>query len=243
MDKRAFLKTSLLGIGGIMASPLIAEGKYTNPSSSTENMLRDKKFELPQLPFAYNALEPHIDAQTMEIHHSRHHAGYVNNLNNALQGTDSEDITLEAIMKSVSSHSTAIRNNGGGHYNHKLFWEIMSPEGGGRPSGELLSAINGSFGSFDKFRELFSASAATRFGSGWAWLIVSDGKLKLTSTPNQDNPLMNLVPAGERGTPILGIDVWEHAYYLKYQNRRVDYISAFWNVIDWNTVAANLKKA
>ena len=234
MDKRTFLKTGLLGVGGLIASPLISKAGNFNAEASF--------FKLSPLPYAYNALEPHIDARTMEIHHSRHHAAYVNNLNNALEGTG-EERSLESIMKSVSSYSMAVRNNGGGHYNHELFWEIMSPAGGGQPSGELLTAINSSFGSFDKFKELFATAAATRFGSGWAWLVASDGKLMVTSTPNQDNPLMDVVPLNERGTPVMGIDVWEHAYYLKYQNRRGDYISAFWNVIDWNAVASKLKKA
>ena len=234
MDKRTFLKTGLLGVGGLITSPLISKADNFNAERSY--------FKLSPLPYAYNALEPHIDARTMEIHHSRHHAAYVNNLNNALEGTG-EDRSLESIMKSVSTCSMAVRNNGGGHYNHGLFWEIMSPAGGGQPSGELLTAINSSFGSFDKFKELFATAAATRFGSGWAWLVASDGKLMVTSTPNQDNPLMDVVPLNERGTPVMGIDVWEHAYYLKYQNRRGDYISAFWNVIDWNAVASKLKKA
>ena len=234
MNKRTFLKTGLLGVGGLIVSPLISKAGNFNFEGSY--------FKLSPLPYAYNALEPHIDARTMEIPHSRHHAAYVNNLNNALEGTG-EERSLESIMKSVSSYSMAVRNNGGGHYNHELFWEIMSPAGGGQPSGELLTAINSSFGSFDKFRELFATAASTRFGSGWAWLVASGGKLMVTSTPNQDNPLMDVVPANERGTPVMGIDVWEHAYYLKYQNRRGDYISAFWNVIDWNAVAAKLKKA
>ncbi len=242
MDKRTFLKTGLLGIGGMIASPFVSRAGNFNTASSYKSRFNEgNSFELAPLPYAYNALEPHIDARTMEIHHSRHHAAYVNNLNNALGAAG--DRSLESIMRSVSSYSTAVRNNGGGHYNHELFWEIMSPAGGGQPSGELLTAINSSFGSFDKFRELFATAASTRFGSGWAWLVASGGKLMVTSTPNQDNPLMDVVPANERGTPVMGIDVWEHAYYLKYQNRRGDYISAFWNVIDWNAVAAKLKKA
>jgi len=243
MNKRTFLKTGLWGMGGILAAPLISRAGTTSIEPAMENNVAQAgKFELPPLPFAYNALEPHIDAQTMEIHHSRHHAAYVNNLNNALQGTGGADRSLDSIMKSVSTFPVAVRNNGGGHFNHNLFWDVMSPAGGGLPAGELLAAINGSFGSFEKFRELFSTAAATRFGSGWAWLVASDGKLKVTSTPNQDNPLMDVVPAEERGVPVLGIDVWEHAYYLKYQNRRGDYISAFWNVVNWNAVLAKLKK-
>jgi superoxide dismutase, Fe-Mn family len=243
MDKRTFLKTSLTGMAGLISYPIVSKAAFYKPGllSATEGEQKGK-FELTKLPYAHNALEPHIDAQTMEIHHGRHHAGYVNNLNNALQGTDSER-SIESILRSVSSFSTAVRNNGGGHFNHDLFWKVMTPKGGDKPAGDLLSAINGSFGSFDKFKELFSSAAATRFGSGWAWLVASNGKLMVTSTPNQDNPLMDVVPAGERGTPLLGIDVWEHAYYLKYQNRRGDYISAFWNVINWPAVSERLKKA
>jgi superoxide dismutase, Fe-Mn family len=242
MNKRTFLKTSLMGLGGIFAAPVISGTVYASDGNSSDRTYNQEgKFTLPSLPYDYDALEPHIDARTMEIHHSRHHAGYVNNLNNALQGLGGSDKSLEAIMKSVSSYSEAIRNNGGGHYNHRLFWEVMSPKGGGQPSGELLSAINSTFGSFGKFKEQFSSAASTRFGSGWAWLLVRDGKLKISSTPNQDNPLMDVVD--ERGTPILGLDVWEHAYYLKYQNMRGDYISAFWEVVNWDAVSEKLKKA
>lgn len=231
-----------MGLGGIFAAPVISGTGYASGGTLPNRTYNQEgKFTLPSLPYAYDALEPHIDARTMEIHHSRHHAGYVNNLNNALQGSGGSDKSLEAIMSSVSSYSGAIRNNGGGHYNHQLFWEVMSPKGGGQPSGELLSAINSTFGSFGKFKEQFSSAASTRFGSGWAWLMVSEGKLKISSTPNQDNPLMDVVD--ERGTPILGLDVWEHAYYLKYQNMRGDYISAFWEVVNWNAVSEKLKKA
>lgn len=196
------------------------------------------KFELPELPYSFDALAPHIDARTMEIHHGKHHAGYVSKLNGAVEGTDLEGKPLEELLKSVSKHPTAVRNNGGGHYNHSLFWTVMGPNKGGEPSGELGDAINKEFGSFDKFKETFSNAAATRFGSGWAWLVVKeDGALAVTSTPNQDNPLMDV--ADVKGTPILGIDVWEHAYYLNYQNRRPDYIAAFWNVINWDQVAQN----
>ena len=199
-------------------------------------------FELPKLNYAFNALEPHIDARTMEIHHDKHHAGYTNKLNAAIEGTDAAGKSIEEILKHIDSYSTAVRNNGGGYYNHRLFWEIMSPNGGGAPSGDIADAINKNFGSFDKFKEEFSNAAATRFGSGWAWLVKkSDGSLAVTSSPNQDNPLMSI--SDVKGTPILGIDVWEHAYYLHYQNRRPDYISAFYNVIDWNKVGENLKKA
>lgn len=198
-------------------------------------------FKLPELPYAYDALEPHIDARTMEIHHTKHHNGYTNNLNSAIEGTGLESKSIEDILANISSHSGAVRNNGGGFYNHSLFWEIMSPNGGGAPSGDLANAINSAFGSFDKFKDEFSKAAATRFGSGWAWLIVSNGSLKVTSTPNQDNPLMDI--ADEKGTPILGLDVWEHAYYLNYQNRRPDYINAFFNVINWDEVSKRFNSA
>ena len=198
-------------------------------------------FELPDLPYAFDALEPHIDARTMEIHHDRHHAGYTNNLNNAIAGTDLEGKSIEEIISNVSGNG-AVRNNGGGYYNHNLFWTVMSPNGGGAPSGELASAIDQKFGSLDGFKDEFSKAAATRFGSGWAWLIVDGaGNLAVTSTPNQDNPLMDV--AEVKGTPILGLDVWEHAYYLNYQNRRPDYINAFFNVINWDQVNANLAAA
>jgi len=192
-------------------------------------------FQLPDLPYGFDALEPHIDAKTMEIHHDKHHGGYVTKLNNAIEGSPQADMSLEELMKNVGNLSTAVRNNGGGHYNHSLFWTILSPDGGGNPGGELSSAIDKSFGSFDKFKEEFDNAAATRFGSGWAWLIVDDsGALKITSTPNQDNPVMDI--AEEKGTPILGLDVWEHAYYLKYQNKRPEYIASFWNVVNWEEV-------
>jgi Fe-Mn family superoxide dismutase len=193
-------------------------------------------FELPALPYATNALEPNIDQATMEIHHGKHHNAYVTNLNNAIKGTDAESLSIEEICKHISKYTPAIRNNGGGHFNHSLFWTIMAPNAGGKPSGDLATAIDKAFGSFDAFKEQFAAAGATRFGSGWAWLIVSNGELKITSTPNQDNPLMDI--AEVKGTPILGLDVWEHAYYLKYQNKRPDYISAFWNTINWTKVAA-----
>ncbi|ADY54067.1 Manganese/iron superoxide dismutase [Pseudopedobacter saltans DSM 12145] len=199
-------------------------------------------FELPALPYASDALEPHIDQQTMEIHHGKHHAAYVTNLNKALEGKEGADSSLEEINKNISKYPVAVRNNGGGHYNHSLFWTVIGPNGGGAPQGELAEAINAAFGSFEDFKTKFAEAGATRFGSGWAWLIVgADGKLAVTSTPNQDNPLMDV--AEVQGTPILGMDVWEHAYYLKYQNRRPDYISAFWNVIDWNAVAERFAQA
>ncbi|MBX2912142.1 MAG: superoxide dismutase [Cyclobacteriaceae bacterium] len=193
-------------------------------------------FTLPKLPYDFNALEPHIDARTMEIHHGKHHNGYVTNLNKAIEGTDAEKMALEDICKNVSKYPVAVRNNGGGHYNHSLFWTVMGPKGGGSPSGALADAINASFGSFDEMKAKFNAAAAGRFGSGWAWLIKDgNGKLAITSTPNQDNPLMDVAEA--KGTPILGLDVWEHAYYLNYQNRRPDYVAAFWNVVNWEEVA------
>jgi Fe-Mn family superoxide dismutase len=191
-------------------------------------------FELPNLPYDYNALEPHIDAQTMEIHHSKHHAGYTKKLNAAIEGTDLANKSIEDLLANHVDN-TAVRNNGGGFWNHKLFWEVMSPNGGGEPTGDIANAINEQFGSFEKFKEEFSNAAATRFGSGWAWLCVHNGgKLEICSTPNQDNPLMP--NSGCDGEPILGLDVWEHAYYLKYQNKRPDYINAFFNVINWDEV-------
>ncbi len=198
-------------------------------------------FGLPQLPYAYDALEPHIDARTMEIHHSKHHAGYTSKLNAALEGTDLAGKSIEELMANHTDNG-AVRNNGGGFYNHNLFWTVMSPNGGGAPTGELADAINSTFGSFDAFKDAFSNAAATRFGSGWAWLCVNkEGKLEVCSSANQDNPLMPGI--GCEGTPILGLDVWEHAYYLNYQNRRPDYISAFFNVINWEVVSANYAAA
>jgi Fe-Mn family superoxide dismutase len=196
-------------------------------------------FELPKLTYDYTALEPHIDARTMEIHHSKHHNAYVTNLNNALVGSEAEKLSIEDICKNISKYPMPVRNNGGGHYNHSLFWSVIAPNAGGTPSGELADAINAAFGSFDKMKEEFNKAATTRFGSGWAWLVKHEGKLVISSTPNQDNPLMDI--AEVKGTPILGLDVWEHAYYLHYQNRRPDYISAFWNVINWNEVSRRFK--
>lgn len=191
-------------------------------------------FELPKLPYAYNALEPHIDARTMEIHHTKHHAAYTTNLNTAIAGTEMEKMSIEDIMKNISKYPMAVRNNGGGFYNHNLFWTVLTPNASGKPSGVVAEAINTTFGSFDKFKEEFAKAATTRFGSGWAWLVVTNGKLAITSTPNQDNPLMDV--ADVKGLPILGLDVWEHAYYLNYQNRRPDYITAFWNIVNWDVV-------
>lgn len=194
-------------------------------------------FELPELGYAHDALEPHIDARTMEIHHGKHHAGYTSKLNSAVEGTDLKGKSIENILINLDMSNKAVRNNGGGFYNHRLFWEVMSPNGGGTPTGELADAINDAFGSFEAFKDAFSSAAGSQFGSGWAWLCVHEGgKVEVCATPNQDNPLMPKVGCG--GFPILGIDVWEHAYYLNYQNRRPDYVNAFFNVIDWNKVSA-----
>lgn len=199
-------------------------------------------FELEALPYAADALEPHIDKTTMEIHHDRHHQAYVDNLNKAIAGTDAENLSLLDIIKNVSKYSAAVRNNGGGHYNHSLFWKVLGPNTGGAPTGELAEAINATFGSFDELKKQLQAAGATRFGSGWAWLIVgADGKLAVTSTPNQDNPLMDV--AEVKGTPVLGIDVWEHAYYLKFQNKRPAYLEEIFNVINWDAVAQNYAAA
>ena len=198
-------------------------------------------FELPALSYPYNALEPHIDARTMEIHHSKHHKGYTTNLNNAITDTPLADQSIEDILKNLDLKNKSVRNNGGGYYNHRLFWEVMSPEGGGFPTGSLATAINNAFGSFEEFKSAFVKAAATQFGSGWAWLCVqADGNVEICASANQDNPLMPGIGCG--GTPILGIDVWEHAYYLNYENRRPDYINAFFNVIDWNKVASLYEK-
>ena len=199
-------------------------------------------FELPELPYSHDALEPNMDARTMEIHHGKHHAGYTSKLNAAIEGTDLESSSVEDILKGLDMSNGAVRNNGGGYYNHCLFWEVMSPNGGGEPTGELADAINNAFGSFDAFKEAFANAAATRFGSGWAWLCVHEGgRVEVCSTANQDNPLMPGIGCG--GTPILGLDVWEHAYYLNYQNRRPDYIAAFFNVINWDKVEENFSAA
>lgn len=204
-------------------------------------------YQLPSLPYAYDALEPHIDAQTMEIHHTKHHQAYITNVNAAIAGTPNESKSVEELIADLSAvpedKRTAVRNNGGGHANHALFWTVLGPGKGGKPSGELATAIDACCGSFDKFKEEFAKAGATRFGSGWAWLYVSQGKLAVGSTANQDNPLMGQSVAGIAGTPILGLDVWEHAYYLKYQNRRPDYITAFWNVVDWDAVAKRFAEA
>lgn len=192
-------------------------------------------FTLAPLPYPYDALEPHIDKETMQIHHDKHHQAYVNNLNKAIEGTANENKTLDDLVKHAGSISAAVRNNGGGHWNHDFFWNSLSKSGGGKPSGKLADAINSAFGSFEAFVEKFDQAGATRFGSGWAWLISKDGKLEVSSTPNQDNPLMDV--AETKGTPLFGVDVWEHAYYLKYQNKRADYLKAVWNVVNWEKVS------
>lgn len=197
-------------------------------------------FQLPTLKYDYKALEPYIDALTMEIHHTKHHGAYTNNLNAAIEGTSLSSLSIEDILKDISKHSPAVRNNSGGYYNHNLFWETMSPNGGGEPKGELLKSIIKNFGSFAEFKEKFNSAATTRFGSGWAWLVLSNSELKVFSTPNQDNPLMDVSEI--KGFPLLGLDVWEHAYYLKYQNRRPEYIQNFWNVVDWNYVEKRFEK-
>lgn len=199
------------------------------------------KFELPKLPYDYDALEPYIDKTTMEIHHTKHHNAYVTNLNKAVEGTEMENKSIEDLLKKVSGLPAAVRNNGGGHYNHSLFWTLMKKGGGGLPTGDLEKKITSTFGSFEEFKKKFTEAGITRFGSGWAWLVVSNGKLAVSSTPNQDNPLMDV--AEVKGTPILGLDVWEHAYYLKYQNKRPDYIEQWWNVVNWSEVAKRFAEA
>jgi len=239
MDRKKFLTSlGLLSFAGSLKK-VDAITNRINESIKRSNTM--SKFELAPLPYSFNALEPYIDARTMEIHHDKHHAAYVNNFNKALEGTDFEGKSFEDIFKNISKAPVPVRNNGGGVWNHNFFWQIMGPNKGGQPSGALAEAINGTFGSFDKFKELFSNAAATRFGSGWAWLVLSDGKLVVTSTPNQDNPLMDI--AEVKGTPLLTLDVWEHAYYLNYQNRRPDYIAAWWNIVNWDEVAKRFSSA
>jgi len=211
---------------------------FSKQKRSTNTM---SKFELPQLPYGYDALEPYIDKMTMEIHHDKHHNAYVTNLNKAVDGTELAGKSLEEMFSTISKLPVAVRNNGGGHWNHSLFWTVMKQNGGGNPTGKIADAINSAFGSFDEFKTKFSTAAATRFGSGWAWLLVQNGKLVVSSTPNQDNPLMDV--AEVKGTPVLGLDVWEHAYYLKYQNKRPDYIANWWNVVNWDKVNELFSKA
>jgi Fe-Mn family superoxide dismutase len=239
MKRRNFIRAAALSGAAAMLSP---DKIFSNNRPQTIQQEKNAMpFTLPNLPYAHDALEPHIDKMTMEIHHGKHHAAYVNNLNKAVETTEWASKSLEEILANISKLPPAVRNNGGGHYNHSLFWTVMKPNGGGAPSGDLAAAIDRDFGSFDKFKESFSNAGATRFGSGWAWLVKQGGKLVVCSTPNQDSPVMDI--AEVKGTPVLGMDVWEHAYYLKYQNRRPDYIAAFWNVINWDEVARRFKEA
>jgi Fe-Mn family superoxide dismutase len=218
------------------------ENKNSQNNSQTHKDSKKMAFELPALPYAHNALEPHIDTLTMQIHHGKHHQAYVTNLNNALAGTDAEKLSIEDIVRNISKYTPAVRNNGGGHWNHSFFWQIMAPNAGGNPTGDVALAINGAFGSFDEFKKQFAQAGATRFGSGWAWLCVDANKnLFICSTPNQDNPLMDI--AEKKGTPILAVDVWEHAYYLHYQNRRPDYLAAFFSVVNWEEVNKRFQAA
>jgi Fe-Mn family superoxide dismutase len=237
MNKRSFIKTSIAGIGGLVSYPLIAKGK----SLISDNRSGQKEFELPELPYSYNSLEPYIDEKTVMVHHSKHHAAYTKKFNAAVKEAGITGKNAREILKEVSKYPLSVRNNGGGYLNHKLYWKFMSPEGGGTPDGVLLEAINRDFVTFEDFKNEFSTTAKQIFGSGWAWLIVSEGRLKVTSTPNQDNPIMDI--AEVKGSPILCIDVWEHAYYLKYQNRRAEYVDAFWNIVNWDMVSKKFKKA
>jgi len=224
-------------VAAIIIATLSINPYFTNIKKNTimEHINNENIYSLPSLPYAYDALEPHFDRLTMEIHHTKHHQAYITNLNAAIKDTEMSKMSLEDLMRNISKYPVAVRNNGGGHYNHDLFWKILSPKGGGVPGGKLFEAINKTFGSFDSFKETFSSAAKTRFGSGWAWLSVDEaGNLFVSSTPNQDNPLMDV--AEKKGTPILGLDVWEHAYYLKFQNRRPDYVETFWNIINWKEV-------
>jgi Fe-Mn family superoxide dismutase len=241
MNKRQFLKTGLLMGAGAAIAPSIFRNNLSASarSVSTSASSLSGEFLQYQLPYAFSALEPNIDAQTMEIHYGKHHAAYTKKFNDAVKEEKLEGQTVEQIFANVDKYSLAIRNNGGGYYNHNFFWQTISPSGGGEPSGGLLKAIEKDFGSFSAFKEAYSKAALSVFGSGWAWLVKQEGGLKIISTPNQDNPLMSVTK--EKGTPLMCIDVWEHAYYLKYQNKRVDYISAFWNIVDWNFVSSNLK--
>jgi Fe-Mn family superoxide dismutase len=237
-SRRDFIKKSAaLALGSIVASTFINKAVASTVSDKEEQIMADGKFTLPALPYSYDALEPHIDKMTMEIHHSKHHQSYITNLNKALETENmlSKPLTIEQILAKVGKgFTTAIQNNAGGHYNHSLFWRLMKPNGGGEPKGKLADAIKESFTSFEEFKKQFADAATKRFGSGWAWLVVSDGKLKISSTANQDNPLMNLDSVEIKGAPIFALDVWEHAYYLKNQNRRADYIASFWNVVNWD---------
>jgi len=240
LDRRKFI-LALGSIPVIAGIDPIAKSLEKISNNTNRRILAMGKFELPKLPYDYDALEPYIDKMTMEIHHTKHHNAYVTNLNKAIEGTEMEGKSIEDLLKKVSGLPMAVRNNGGGHYNHSLFWTLMKKGGGGLPTGDLEKAVTSTFGSFEEFKKKFGEAATTRFGSGWAWLIVSNGKLAISSTPNQDNPLMDV--AEVKGTPILGLDVWEHAYYLKYQNRRPEYIENWWNVVNWNEVAKRFDAA
>jgi Fe-Mn family superoxide dismutase len=235
MDKRKFIKTGILGAAGIVSLPTLANRNNRKKVS--------QEFTLPGLSYSYDALEPYIDKETMLIHHTKHHAGYTANLNKALKNDGLEFNTVRELLQNISKYSDTLRNNGGGYLNHKLFWKFLSPKGGGTPSGKIGEAITKQFGSADAFMEKFGVAAKTRFGSGWAWLISNKGELKVTSTANQDSPFMDILPEDERGYPILCLDVWEHAYYLKYQNRRGDYVDAFWNLVNWEKVNERFEKS
>jgi len=234
MNRRKFIY-SVAAISAASAIEPFAKSiiNISNKNERSNNIMA--KFELPPLPYGYDALEPYIDKMTMEIHHDKHHAGYVNNLNKAVEGTEMADKTLDELVMNISKYPVAVRNNGGGHWNHSMFWTVMKKGGGGEPTGALADAVKSSFGSFADMKSQFSTAAATRFGSGWAWVVVQNGKLAIGSTPNQDNPLMDI--SDFKGTPVLGLDVWEHAYYLKYQNKRPDYIENWWNVVNWDEVS------
>ncbi len=237
MDKRTFLKTGAVGLGGLFTFSSLYAGKIARKIFKPRHI---REFKLPELPYAYDALEPYIDAETMKIHHTKHHAGYAAKFNIAVKEAGINGKNAREILSEVSQYPDAVRNNGGGYFNHKLFWRVLSPGGGGEPEGILLDAINDSFGSFEAFKTSFSQAAKTLFGSGWVWLILSEGELKITATQNQDSPLMDI--AEVKGTPLLMIDVWEHAYYLKYQNRRAEYVSAFWNIVNWEFISNKYSK-
>lgn len=247
MNKREFLKTSaILGAGTLVAPSITTSCMNSSAQSDATASLvaldAEGRFAQPDLGYAFDALEPHVDAMTMEVHYGKHHAGYTKKFNAALEHADFHSTDIYKLFASVSTHGSGIRNNGGGYFNHNLYWKFMSPEGGGEPTGKLAEAIVADFGSFAQFKELFSATAASHFGSGWGWLLLdSDGKLQVTSLPNQDNPLMDVSPV--QGAPLLNIDVWEHAYYLHYQNMRTSYVEAYWNIIDWKFVEALYEEA
>lgn len=247
MNRKNFIQTTLASVAALSGLPSFGfsfKRSYNNklPKLTLEQtMLENAPFSLPALPYSPESLEPNIDKMTMEIHHGRHHKAYIDNLNKAVVGTTLEKFSLYDILKDAGKQAPAVRNNAGGHWNHTFFWNVMSPKGGGMPKGALADEITKTFGSFDKFKEEFAKAGTTRFGSGWAWLMVQDKKLVISSTPNQDNPLMDV--AEKKGTPVLGLDVWEHAYYLKYQNKRADYITAFWNIVNWDAVTKNYENA